>query len=57
MIAARPAKRDLKRLVMEQRDPEQRQREQDEVDGYSEHKYRLHHRGLERALKGCDAVL
>ena len=29
------AERDLKRLVMEQRDPEQRQREQDEVDGYS----------------------
>ena len=46
--------RDLKRLVMEQRDPKQRQREQDEVDGYSEHKYRLHHHGLERALKGCD---
>ena len=39
--------RDLKRLVMEQRDTEQRQREQDEVDGYSEHKYRLHHHGLE----------
>ena len=29
--------RDLKRLVMEQCDPEQRQREQDEVDGYSKH--------------------
>ena len=48
MIAARPVERDLKRLVMEQRDPEQRQREQDEVDGYSKHKIRLDHPGLER---------
>ena len=33
--------RDVKRLVMEQRDAEQRQREQDEVDGYSKQKYRI----------------
>ena len=53
MMTARPAQRDLKRLVMEQRDPEQRQREQDEVDGYSKHKNWLDHHGLERALDGC----
>ena len=46
--------RDLKRLVMEQRDPEQRQREQDEVDGYSKHKNRFDHYGLESALDGCN---
>src|SRR4051794_30353792 len=43
--------RDLKRLVMEQRDPEQRQREQDEVDGYSKHKDRFNHNGLEYTLE------
>src|SRR5215204_1311023 len=45
------AKRDLKRLVMEQRDPEQRQREQDEVDRYSKHKDRFNHNGLEYRLE------
>jgi hypothetical protein len=39
--------------VRGQRDPEQRQREQDEFDGYSEQKYRLDHHGIECALKGC----
>ena len=32
---------------MEQRDTEQRQREQDEVDGYSKHKYWIDHHVLE----------
>jgi hypothetical protein len=40
---------DFKRLVMEQRDPEQRQREQDEVEGYSKHKNRLNHPDLNGA--------
>jgi hypothetical protein len=31
---------------MEQRDPKQRQREQEEVDGYSKHKNRLDHPDL-----------
>ena len=35
MIAARPVSATCKRLMMEQRDAEQRQREQDEVDGDS----------------------
>ena len=39
--------RDLKRLVVEQRDTQQRQREQDEVDGYSEHKDWFDHNVLE----------
>ena len=39
--------RDLKRLVMEQRDTQQRQRKQDEVDGYSEHKDWFDHHVLE----------
>ncbi len=37
--------------MMEQRDPKQRQREQDEVDGYSKHKDRFDHNGLKYALK------
>jgi len=41
--------RDFQRLVMEQRDPKQRQREQDEVDGYSKHKNRLDHPDLDGA--------
>ena len=47
MMTARPDQRDLKRLVVEQRDTQQRQREQDEVDGYSEHKDRFDHNVLE----------
>lgn len=53
---SKAGQRDLKRLVMEQRDPEQRQREQDEVDGYSEHQHifrgtRPLHRGRPGAPK------
>ena len=39
--------RDLKRLVVEQRDTQQRQGKQDEVDGYSEHKDWFDHNVLE----------
>ena len=42
----KPGQRDRKRVAMEQRDAEQRQREQDEVDGYSKHEDRLDHDGL-----------
>ena len=45
--------RDLKRLVMEQGYPEQRQRKQDEVDGYSKHKNGFDHYRLESAPDGC----
>ena len=34
---AETGQRNGQRVVMEQRDPEQRQREQDEVNGYSKH--------------------
>ena len=34
----KPGQRDRQRVAMEQRDAEQRQREQDEIDGYSKHK-------------------
>ena len=48
---AEPGQRDRQRVMMEQCDPEQRQREQDEVDGYSKHKDRFNHNGLEYTLE------
>ena len=50
------AEGDLKRLVMEQRDPEQRQREEDEVDGYSKHKTLITDR-LESTVKRVTVTL
>ncbi len=43
---AEPGQRDGEGVMMKQRDPEQRQREQDEVDGYPEYKDGFDHNGL-----------
>ena len=47
-----PGERDLQRLVMEDRDAEQRQAEQDEVDRDAEHEHRLSRIGAGRGRGG-----
>ena len=47
-----PGQRDLQRLVMEDRDAEQRQAEQDEVDRDAEHEHRLRRVGARRGRRG-----
>ena len=41
----KPGQRDVQRVMVEQRDAQQRQAEQDEIDGNAEHIDRPHHRG------------
>jgi hypothetical protein len=41
-----PGQRDGERVMMKQRDTEQRQRKQDEIDGYPEYKDGFDHNGL-----------
>ena len=42
-----PGLRDRQRVTMEQRHAEQRQRKQDEIDGYSKQKYGFDHNSLD----------
>ena len=48
----KPGQRNLQGLVMEDRDPDQRQAEQDEVDRNSQHEHRLSGRGSGRCRGG-----
>ena len=43
----KPGQRDRKRVTMEQRNAEQRQREQNEINGYSEQNYGFDHSSLD----------